>query len=197
MSRRNAFLMIMLLSLVSLPVYGSSNSSPKAVIVRVNIKNNTFTVLERKVGYGYPPEHFVQWQDFKVKLLSENGVIEEYGVIDPRIRFYEALPGGNPEGFEARMVDEANLTLIFAFNNSLSGVSVDNYTSGAELVKVDLKDTISDFCSQNGNDSDCAGAAKGPQPTEQKPPDLTGLGGIAVVIILIIVLAIALLRRKR
>jgi len=189
--------MVMLLYLFSLPVYGSSNSSQKVVIVRVNIKNNTFTVVERKVVYGYPPEHFVQWNDFKVKLLSDGGVMEEYGVIDPRMRFYEVMPGENPEGSSARMVDEANLTLIFAFNGNLSGVSVNNYTSDAELVKIDLKSTISDFCSQNGNDSDCAGAAKGPQPTEQKPSDLTGLVGIAVVIILIIVLVIALLRRKK
>jgi hypothetical protein len=188
--------MIMLLSLLSLPVYGSDNSSPKAVIVRVNIKNNTFTVLERKVVYGYPPEHFVQWQDFKVKLLSENGVIEEYGVIDPRIRFYEALPGGNPEGFEARMVDEANLTLIFAFNNSLSEVSVDNYTSGAELVKADLKDTIASFCSQNQNDSDCAGIAEKPSPSVAPSSDLTALFGLVVIAILVILGFVLSMRRK-
>ncbi|MCX6777007.1 MAG: hypothetical protein NTY73_03510 [Candidatus Micrarchaeota archaeon] len=195
LSSRNVFLMVLLLSMLSLPAYGSSNSSPKAVIVRMNIMNNTFTVLERKVVYGYPPEHFVQWDDFKVKLLSDSGVMEEYGVIDPRMRFYEVMPGENPEGFSARMVDEANLTLIFAFNSNLSGVSVNNYTSGAEFVKADLKDTISGFCSQNKNDSDCAGAAEEPQPQEQKPPDLTLLIGIAVVMLFVIVLAV-LLRKK-
>ncbi|MCX6776111.1 MAG: hypothetical protein NT130_04665 [Candidatus Micrarchaeota archaeon] len=196
LSSRNVFLMVLLLSMLSLPAYGSSNSSPKAVIVRMNIMNNTFTVLERKVVYGYPPEHFVQWNDFKVKLLSDSGIIEEYGVIDPRMRFYEAMPGENPEGSSATMVDEANLTLIFAFNGNLSGVSVNNYTNGAELVKADLKDTISGFCSQNKNDSDCAGAAEEPQPQEQKLPDLTLLIGIAVVMLLVIVLAAVLLRKK-
>jgi hypothetical protein len=188
--------MIMLLSLLSLPVYGSDNSSQKAVVVRVNIRNNTFTVLERKVVYGYPPEHFVQWQDFKIRLLSENGVIEEYGVIDPRMRFYEALPGENPEGFEAKMVDEANLTLIFAFNSSLSEVSVNNYTSGAELVKADLKDTIASFCSQNQNDSECAGIAKEPTGAPLPSTDFTPLISIGVIAVIFIVLVLVLLGYK-
>ncbi|QLJ52511.1 MAG: hypothetical protein Sv326_0336 [Candidatus Fermentimicrarchaeum limneticum] len=188
--------MIMLLSLLSLPVYGSDNSSPKAVIVRVNIKNNIFTVLERNIVYGYPPEHFVQWQDFKIKLLSENGVIEEYGVIDPRIRFYETLPGGNPEGFGARMVDEANLTLIFPFNSNLTEVSVNNYTSGAELVKADLKNMIAGFCSQNKNDSDCTGVAVEPRGTPAAPPDFAPLTGLLVIIALVALGLWQLKRRK-
>jgi hypothetical protein len=189
--------MIMLLCLFSLPTYGSSNSSQKAVIVRVNIKNNTFTVLERKVVYGYPPEHFVQWQDFKIKLMSENGTMEEYGVIDPRVRFYEVMPGEDPEQYGMKIVDEANLTLIFAFNSTLSGVSVNNYTTGAELVKAGLKEVISDFCSQNKNDSDCGGVVEGPQPAEQKPSDLTNLAIIAVLVLLVVVLAAAFLRKKK
>jgi|GEM_PF-2951371 len=176
MKKKVVFILLLLL----LPVYGSE--TPKAVIVKINIKNNSFTVLERRVVYGYAPEHIVQWRDFRVKLLSDGGVVEQYGVIDPRIQFYEPTPE-NPEEFEARMVEEANLTLVFPFNSSLSGVSVHNYTTDKELVKADLKDVISSFCSQNQNDSDCAGLVK--QQGEQPASDIA-LVGMAVLVILIL-----------
>ncbi|MEM3556014.1 MAG: hypothetical protein QXF56_04825 [Candidatus Micrarchaeia archaeon] len=187
--KKAAFIILLLLVL---PVYASEN--PKAFVVKINIKNNSFTVLERKVVYGYAPEHFVQWKDFRVKLLSQSGVVDQYGVMDPRIQFYEGSDG-NPEGFEARFVDEANLTLVFPFNATLSGVSVHNYTSGEELVKADLKDVIESFCSQNRNDSDCAGVVKEPADTPPVSPDFTPLIGLIVIVVLL-ALGIWQLKRK-
>ncbi|MEM3399271.1 MAG: hypothetical protein QXP42_00360 [Candidatus Micrarchaeia archaeon] len=179
----------------------NASESPKAVIVRINIKNDTFTILSEKIVYGYAPQHIVEWKDFRLKIHSDGGIINAYGIRDPRIRFYETLPAdeessefGNPEGFKAVFVDEENLTLVFPFYSNLSAVSLHNYTTDEELLRADLKPLVRDFCSQHPADKECMQTVQqqesASQPAE-KPPETAPAPSL--LLIAVVVLASAFL----
>jgi len=93
------------------------------------------------------------------------------------VQFFER-EFGNPEGFSATKVDEADLVLVFPFNRSLASVSVNDYATDAELVRADLRDASNAFCMQHQGDPDC-----GPEEARPIPPCIPFLGMALLVIL--------------
>ncbi|MBU0532987.1 hypothetical protein KKB44_05845 [Candidatus Micrarchaeota archaeon] len=144
-----------LVFLLSLSYAEIPEDTTKAVILYLNIKGDTITVLDKEIIYNYPPEHFVEYPFINVEALTASGIsADRYGIMDPRLGL---IHGENiEEDHSAMMLDEANFTLILPFYENMKTVEFTDNETGVPMGSVDLSQEIYEFCSENEyQDPDC------------------------------------------
>ncbi|MBN1762221.1 MAG: thrombospondin type 3 repeat-containing protein [Methanomicrobia archaeon] len=126
----------------------------KVVILDYNIKNSEITLLDSRIVYNEPPNHFTEYGAFQVSALSsQNEVLRSIVLEDPR-EFRLA----NVENFEQGMMmgDDINFTVILPFVDLMKAVEVRDFETTALVHTADLSEVVLDFCQGVGyNDPQC------------------------------------------
>jgi hypothetical protein len=123
----------------------------RGVLVKFNINQDVITVLESQVVDGHP-DVGLQAGSFIAEILSSSGgLLEKYGIWDPRIEI-----GSQGVGPGLVYTDNVDFSLIFPFRENIRTVDISHPGTGESLVSADLTDTLHDFCRQVGyDDPDC------------------------------------------
>ncbi|MDO8725316.1 MAG: hypothetical protein Q7J35_04535 [Candidatus Methanoperedens sp.] len=118
---------------------------PKSIILEYNIKDSKMTLISKSVVYGIPRSSAIGYNQFNVQVTDTEGkMIQEIGIMDPRIRIVEDGP--------AIILDDVNFAVYVPFNEKIRTISIVNATTKQEFLKVDVQNDIKLFLEKTKNE---------------------------------------------
>jgi hypothetical protein len=115
-------------------------SKTKGVLMEFSMANETITLLSSQVVDGHP-DLGMQYEMFSAGIYSSAGeLIKQFGIWDPRIGLSD----------EAVHLDDVTFPIIIPFYDNIRTFNIKDTEEQKTMVEVDLKDTLQDYCTENG-----------------------------------------------
>lgn len=195
--------------LALLPCLALAQETGKVVVVHLAISDSGITETNATVVYGLPPNCVTGEGDYTYSARASGVVISECGFYDPRVSMGDELTTeGNRSGI-IEVAPEADAVLIFPFNPAMLTLDITNSSTNQTIFHADLAPLARDFCQSHPADPDCAGLAPAtPTPAATATPAATPqpqdytliyaivIGGIVLLAIAAVILAVLFLRKK-
>jgi hypothetical protein len=142
---------IVVLVFLAVPVMAQQiipNDTTKTIIMHFHIKGENITFLDAHVTYGHPPSLMDIPDDFTGKMLGPNDVpVTKFGLDDPRIFYLDRGAAFN---------DDINMSVKIPYTDKVDIFGIYNTKTDQNLVRVDTKKIMADFCKSHPNDPDCS-----------------------------------------
>ena len=114
---------------------------PITLLFQFNIKEGKVILLKKEVVYGAPKGNAISINQINVELLDEQGeLLEEFGIMDPRIRIVEE----NGIMFD----DDVDFVVSSPVYHNMGSVSLINASTKETLIQVEIRQDIQNFCEQ-------------------------------------------------
>lgn len=114
---------------------------PKTILLEFNIKEGKVTLLKKYIVYGIPKGNAIGFNQINVQLLDEQGeLLEEFGIMDPRIRIIEE----NGIMFD----DDVDFVVSSPVYHNIKSVSLINASTKETLIHVEVQQDVKNFCEE-------------------------------------------------